>query len=87
MTRKRLVEQYPGIPQVSASNAPSDDPQKLFMLVQPYLNWRLAKLEMLSMDILIYKQGTKETPSKYLILRGLAANAWLFFQRGARARV
>lgn len=78
--RKKLVEQYPSVPQISVPDGTPSDPQNLSKLVEPYLDWILAGLEPFSKDILIRKQRTEEAHSQFVILRGRVAQMWLRFR-------
>lgn len=85
MNRKRLVDQYSGLPQISVPDDLQNDPEQLFKLIEPYLDWMLSQLDESSMDILISKRDADQKRLRLLILRGQAANTWLRYHRNVRA--
>jgi hypothetical protein len=74
----RLADRHPHVRRVSAVE--SDDPESVFHLVEPYLDWQLAEIDIQSTDILIVeplREGVDPTFRQMLILGGQAVSVWL----------
>jgi hypothetical protein len=74
----RLVDRYPNAPRLSAPS--TDDPEHVYQLVEPYLDWQIAEIDVQSTDILLWqpaKAGDTSQSRRVIILGGLAVRVWL----------
>jgi len=74
----RLVDRYPNAPRLFAPY--TDDPERVYQLVEPYLDWQMAEIDVESTDILLWqpaKSGDALQSRQVIILGGLAVRVWL----------
>ncbi len=78
----KLVERYPHVQCLPASDEPIDD-ETLLRLLHPYLDWVLAEVDTASLDVLICTPdtATNTTPKRVVLLQGRAVNLWLLNHR------
>jgi hypothetical protein len=74
----KLIERYPGVQRLPASDDSFDD-VALLQLLEPYLNWVLAEVDTASLDILICTADSSinAAPKQVVLLHGRAVNLWL----------
>jgi len=82
METQTLTARYPGASIISST--PDMTPEDLTRLVQPYLGWQLAEVDIASTDVLIWNPGLDPTqPQQIVILKDSVARLWLRYHQSA----